>query len=105
MFYDINYVRKLKLAKIEGKEPPITTGITGICLFEQDRKNKWFGCNYDLIWNYLLVNSFTYGDIHSFIKDRLEEHSKMSIFRPIDMFNNEWKMLEEYDKMNIIVTL
>ena len=25
MYYDVNYVRQLKLAKLEGKEPPIKT--------------------------------------------------------------------------------
>ena len=104
MFYDKNYVRQLKLAKLEGKEIPIKIDITSVCLFEQDWRHNFFCCNYNLIWNYLLVNSFTYDDIQSFIRDRLVEHSKMSILIPIDMVENEWKMLEEYDKMSILTS-
>ena len=76
MFYDKNYIRQHKLAKLEGKDYVEKSDITGVCLFQQDWKNKWFRCNYDLIWCYFRDNYSTiYSDFKSFITDRLEEHS------------------------------
>ena len=84
MFYDINYVRQLKLAKLEGIDYVEKTEVTGICLFEQDWKHKWILCNYDLIWKYLQDNySPKYKYVQSFINNMLKEHSKLSILTPL----------------------
>ena len=73
MFYDINYIRQLKLAKIEEKKA-IKTTVTGVCLFELDFNGKCIYCNYDLIWCYLKDKyTLIYDDIQIFIKHRLLE--------------------------------
>ena len=103
MFYDINYVRQLKLAKLEGKKYVEKTDITGICIFQQDWKNKIFRCEYQSIWCYLRDNySFNYDDFKSFIMDRLEEHSKMKILtvnRQLNVFAN---VLIDHSKMKVL---
>lgn len=84
MYYDPQYVRKMKLANLSG-EKISKTEISGICLFEQDWKNKCFYCKYDEIWCYLYKNySDKYVDVKQFIVDRLEEHTKMSVLTPIE---------------------
>ena len=80
MFYDINYVRQLKLAKLEGKNYVEKTDITGVCLFEQDWKNNHFNVNHDIIWlyfrdKYLLVSYKYYDFFLLFLKNRLNEHT------------------------------
>ena len=102
MFYDINYVRQKKLAKLEGKNIE-KTDITGICVFEQEWKYNWFRCDYNLIWGYLRDNySFSYGDFQSFITDRLEEHSKMKVLTPEFAFQFASYVLEEHSKMKVL---
>ena len=102
MFYDKNYVRQLKLAKLEGRIIE-KTDITGVCVFEQEWKNKWFCCNYTLIWDYLRNNySFSYDDIHSFISDRLEDHTKMNVLTPFSKINSGCFPLEDHTKMNVL---
>ena len=105
MFYDINYVRQKKLAKLEGKNIE-KTDITGICVIEQEWKYKWLCCNYDLIWKYLRDNySFNYDDFQEFIKDRLEEHSKMNVLTPSMRFLKLAYKLEEHSKMNVLTPI
>ena len=101
MFYDKNYVRQLKLAKLEGKKYVEKTDITGVCLFEQDWKYKLFRCDYNLIWCYLRDNySFNHDEFDSFI----EEHTKMSILTPTLRSPNPRAILE-HKKMNILNTI
>ena len=101
MYYDVNYVRKLKLAQLDDKIIE-KTEVTGICLFEQDWKNKWFGCNYDLIWCYLRDNySFNHGEFDSFIKDRLKEQPKISVLIPNKLSNYIYTLVD-YSKMSIL---
>ena len=71
MFYDINYIRKQKLAQLEGADYVEKTDVTGVYLFEQDLRNNYLWC-YDLIWLYLMEHySNNYDDIESFIKQIL----------------------------------
>ena len=102
MYYDPQYVRKMKLAKISGEEI-YKNNITGLCLFEQDWKNKWFYCNFVEIWDYLYDNySKNYTDAEQFITDRLEEHTKMSVLTPVTDFFDKYKALEEHTKMSVL---
>lgn len=71
MFYDIKTIRKIKLAKLSGIKYNINK-ISGLCLFEQDWKNKKFYCDYNEIWKFLNDNySYTYCDVQLFISERL----------------------------------
>lgn len=102
MYYDLRYVRKLKLCNIEKKEcmPPKT--ISGECVFEQDWKTQYLWCKYSVIWKYLEDNySSNYSDIQSFIKDRLEEQDKMKVLTPGFAQCNNAQRLEEQDKMKV----
>ena len=103
MFYDINYVRQLKLAKLEGKKYVEKTDITGVCLFEQDWKYKLFRCDYNLIWCYFKNNySFNFTDFQSFITDRLDERSKMNVLTPPTNPKHLQYELDERSKMNVL---
>ena len=103
MYYDLNYVRKLKLNKIGGNIslPPKT--IIGECVFEQDWKNQYLWCKYSVIWKYLEDNySNKYIDVQQFIKDRLEEYDKMKVLTPSALLARSTLRLEEYDKMKVL---
>ena len=103
MYYDVNYVRKQKIAQLEGKNIE-KTDITGVCLFEQDWENEWILCNYNLIWCYFKNNySDNYCKFQSFIKDRLKDHDKINILEtPTYMFLiNSWLFLE-HPKLSIL---
>jgi len=103
MFYDLRYVRKIKLSQITGKPITQPKNITGVCLFEQDWKNNYLWCKYNEIWKYLEDNySSKYNDIQSFIKDRLEEHTKMNVLTPKDSGDYNLQVLEEHTKMNVL---
>lgn len=73
-YYDDKICRKMKLCKLVGKEYIQTkTAVTGICLFEQDFKNGWFLCDYNIIWSFFYSNySVKYLDVQSFIKSLLK---------------------------------
>ena len=101
MFYDINYARQLKLAKLEGIDYVEKTEVTGVCLFEQDWKNNWLRCNFDLIWGYLCDNySYNYDNNMIFLIERLEEHSMILNPNPSVWLNIN--QLLEHSKLNII---
>ena len=104
MFYDVNYIRQLKLAQLEGKNIE-KSDITGECLFEQDWKYKLFRCDYNLIWSYLRDNySFNYDDFKSFVFERMEEHLKMKILTLTDWTPiSSHIILEDHSKMIIII--
>ena len=113
MFYDLRYVRKIKLSQITGKPITQPKNITGVCLFEQDWKNNHLWCKYNEIWKYLEDNySSKYNDIQSFIKDRLEEHTKMNVLTPDTIYSHDADAvidyvieLEEHTKMNVLTPL
>jgi hypothetical protein len=74
-----------------------------VCLFEQDWKNSYLWCKYNEIWKYLEDNySSKYNDIQSFIKDRLEEHTKMNVLTPHCLAICRPCWLEEHTKMNVL---
>ena len=82
MYYDPQFIRKLKLANISGEEIN-KTDITGVCIFEQDWRNEKFYYDRNKIYSYLRSNySDEYDEIQQFISDRLKEHSKMSVLTP-----------------------
>ena len=83
MYYDINYVRQLKIAKLEGKEIPIKIDITGVCIFEQNWNNFTFNCDYGIIWYFLQKNYIdVYYHIRSFIENILIDNSELNGLLP-----------------------
>ena len=106
MFYDPQYIRKLKLANISGEKIKPKIDITGICLFEQDWKNMNFRCNYKEVWDYLGTNySNKYSIVQSFIKNRLQEHTKMSSLTPQLFGTSCISKLQEHTKMSSLTPL
>ena len=108
MYYDPQYIRKLKLANISGNKTNKTdkTDITGICLFELDWKNEIFCYNYYEIWHYLYLNySIKYDEIQQFISDRLKEHPKMSVLTPSQFSILAQHALKEHPKMSVLTPL
>lgn len=65
MFYDKNYVRQLKIAKLDGISVEKNI-ITGECLFEQDWENDILWCA-EKIRNYLYDNNINF----SFLNERM----------------------------------
>ena len=97
MFYDINYVRQKKLAKLDGKEPPIKTDITGECLFQIDLKNSFFRCDYEKIYCYLKNNyNFDFYHYNLFIKDRLKKYPKLTNLLPSNYIQIDDTRLHNY---------
>jgi len=104
MFYDPQFIRKIKLCKLSGTivNP---SKVSGICLFEQDWENKVFYSNYDEIYQFLYDNYHcNYNKIRDFIKDRLNDADKLSRLtttKPWVSFNAE---LNEADKLSRLTT-
>ena len=106
MFYDINYARQKKLAKLEDIDYVEKIDITGVCLFQLDWKYYRFNMNYYEIWcsyyKYRVINI----DCCSYVKERLNEYSKLydyelKLLLPCQMRFSVRKDLENYSKLNI----
>lgn len=105
MYYDINYIRQQKLAKLDGKEalPPKTT--SGECLFEYDLKTKNLWCKYSVIWKYLEDNySSKYEYIQQFIINRISTFTSKRIqcFK-YDKMNKYTHFIEEQSKIDVTI--
>jgi len=111
MFYDTQFIRKIKLCKISGLPITLPSKVTGICLFEQDWKNNRFYYKYDEVYYFLYKNySTTHNNISTFIKDRLNEYDKLNVLVPIYCGNTvkliltiPW--LSEYYKLNELMVM
>ena len=103
-FYDESFVRKVKLYKLNNKEIslPLKVKGKGVCLFDQDLKNKSLWCDYDEIWSVFEKEyMYNYIDIQSLIKGWLEEDSKLNVYTPAFNFLCHTKGLEEDSKLNV----
>ena len=77
-FYDENFLRQKKLARVLNKKFSYSSEVKGICLFELNYEIKHFCCNYDEIWSFLYDNySPNYTDVQTFIQNLLKEHDKL----------------------------
>ena len=105
LFYDKQFIRKIKLCQLSGKEIKFPKKVKGICLFEQDWKNKRFYYNYDEIYLFLNKNfDNNYENINNFIEDRLKEADKLSTLTTREIFFNVIRMLKEADKLSTLTT-
>ena len=105
LYYDNQFVRKIKLAKISGVDIGYPNKVSGVCIFEQDWKNKKFYYDYDEIYLFLKKNYINnYDKIKEFIDDRLKEADKLSVLTTIDKFFSFVPKLKEADKLSVLTT-
>ena len=82
-FYDENFIRKIKLCKLNNQYISLPNKVSGICLFEQNIKNKVLSCDYNEIWCFFKTNYINnYSDIQSLIKDLLSDTTKLNVYTP-----------------------
>ena len=101
--YDEQFIRKLKLCKLDNKNLKINK-INGICLFEQDKKCHNFYCDYNEIWSFL-KNNYTdkYDDIQSTIKDILSDNTKLNVYIPLSLYHPGSELLSDNTKLNVYI--
>jgi len=88
MYYDKNFYRQKKLARVLEQEIIYPTKVDGTCLFEQDYKNNYLWCDHKEIWSFLKENSnYSYQEIRDLIKSWLVEHSKLHVLTPVLLFD------------------
>jgi len=103
MFYNEQFSRQRKLARVLDEELSYPTEVKGKCLFRQDYKNGWFECNWFEIWSFLERNySSNYTDIQTLIKSLLEEHDKLQALTPGSITTSPSSVLEEHDKLQAL---
>ena len=69
-FYDEQFIRKIKLCKIENIKYPIHNTVKGTCLFDVHISNRYLFCDYKEIWSFFEKNySKNYNEIQSLISE------------------------------------
>ena len=101
-YYDEQFNRNIKLCKISGTEIKLPSKISGVCLFEQDMKNKYLYFDYDEIWSVFNKEySYKYNDVQRLITNWLEEAEKMKVYTPIKQYYLAADSLKEVEKMKV----
>ena len=96
MYYDKNFYRQKKLARVLEQEVIYPSKVDGICLFEQDYENNFLWCNHKEIWSFFEENSnYNYQEISDLIKCWLVEHSKLQVLTPqVQYIWTDFKLVE-----------
>ena len=103
MFYDKNFARQKKLARVLNQEVIYPTKVEGICLFEQDYKNGWFNSDYKEIWSFFIANlNHKNIEIRDLIKGWLGESSKLTVLTPFQLGSSIVKALGESSKLTVL---
>jgi hypothetical protein len=103
MFYDEQFLRQKKLARVLNENIIYPKEVKGKCLFRQDYKNHNFWCDYDEIWSFFERNySTNYTHIQTFIRSLLEEYDKLIVLTPEELNYDVLKGLEEHDKLIVL---
>jgi len=105
IFYynDEQFVRKIKLCKLNEQEIKLPRELNGICLFEHDLEYETLYCDTKLIWVFLEdYYMHGYREIQLFIKETLEEKELFVLpgIRTIIKYSDGTK-LKIYDKRRI----
>lgn len=95
LYYDEQYIRKIKLEKINNKQQTTKSTITGYCLFEIDSNQNYINCDYDKFWCFFEDKySMEYMKIKSFLEEIIKKNDNecnlktLISWRPKGMFNN-----------------
>ena len=103
MYYDEQFLRQKKLARILDDEIVYPTKPSGKVLFYQDWKNERLWCDYNEIYSYLETNySDNSDEIRDLIIFMLEEHDKLSVLIPLANYLDQVQWLEEHDKLSVV---
>jgi hypothetical protein len=80
--YDEQFIRKLKLSKLNNKTVKLPINIKGILLFEQNKKDKVLFCDYDEIWKFFKDNYYTdsYIILKNLITDILHNNKNINSY-------------------------
>ena len=71
-----------------------------IILFEQDFKNGWLRCNYELIWSVLQNKyGYKYTDTQSFIKKWVDRNTKLGGLTPFHSNTTSCKLVDRNTKL------
>ena len=101
-FYDENFIRKIKLCKLNNQYISLPNKVSGICLFEQNIKNKVLSCDYNEIWCFFKTNYINnYSDIQSLIKDLLSDTTKLNVYTPYCIELRFCFKLSDTTKLNV----
>ena len=101
LIYDKQFIRDCKLSSVLGGNITFPVEHTGDILFEQDLKNKYIFCDYDIIWTFFELN---YNDNYHKIKDlitgflgEIDNSNQYTSFRKL---NSALNYLGEIDNSN-----
>jgi hypothetical protein len=101
-FCDPNYIRKIKLCKLNNQKIILPNKVIGTCLFEQDSKYSCLYCKFDEIWLFFKQNyKDNYDDIQSLIKEILSDTTKLNVYTPLDTCFSSWLCLSDTTKLNL----
>jgi hypothetical protein len=104
MVYDKQFLRKVVINFILGKDIEYPKDVKGICLFEIDYDNNFLWTNYDEIWSVLEKHLLTeYHHIQSIVKGWLSESDKLDVLTPGFNFPYNINRLFDADKPNILM--
>jgi len=99
--YDEQFIRKIKLGKINNQDIKITNEINGTCIFQQDFKKLKFRCNDD-IWTFLFrYYSDDYYDNQKFMKDILKNITNLNMYLPTMNSSTANISLKNYKKISL----
>ena len=102
MVYDEQYIRKIKLCKINNKEITLPNKIIGTCLFQQDLKSEYLWCDYQEIWSFFEQNyKDNYDDIQSLIIEILSYITKLNVYTPSLGIHPIVNILSDITKLNV----
>jgi hypothetical protein len=103
MYYDKNFARQKKLARVLEQEIIYPSKIEGVCLFEQDYKYNQLLCDDKEIWSFFEEKSnYSYQEIRDLIKGWLVEHSKLQVLTPSQYPTGALRLLVEHSKLQVL---
>jgi len=103
MYYDKNFYRQKKLARVLEQEVIYPSKVDGVCLFEQDYENNYLWCDNKEIWSFFKENSnYNYQEIRDLIKGWLVEPSKLHVLTPLLGSIKSVNKLVEPSKLHVL---
>ncbi len=105
-FYSEQFVRKLKLCKLNNQDITLPDKIKGCCLFEQSFKIKKLYCDYNIIWRFFKQNyKDDYDEIQLFINDILSDTIKLNAYTARSLHSTFDLLLSDAaNKLNVYTT-